>query len=170
MKKSILLVTILVFGFISMIYAIVQAHEQVVEYNEVSFAGYLKGNTSFEFVIKSAPFNEKLHSGRLLTPPKRHFWGHDKQFPDHVIDKLSLTIGGVKVEIPDYAWLDLCDVILPAGVGLMQSDDDVSFYINGGDGVGGYQARLIVKNRKVRAREIKHLDAKGDWVIEKQIF
>lgn len=133
----------------------------VVNYFAVALEGEMQNGKKFEAQIRTAPYE-----GAATT-----FWGTDGWKPRRTIDKLTVTIAGRIIEIPEAAISDLADLTLPAGFYLMdRGSGNATVTLQGGDGSAAFTAILLVEGDRVVSRTIEFVNAEGERASKTQAF
>ena len=137
------------------------ANERGVNYDGVIYYGTLDDKSEFEIKLLLEPY--KVVESR----PVLKFWGHDKETPTQVIKEFKVSYSGKIAYIPEKAIVDLADINLPESFYLMQISNGVIVYLEGGDGISGYKARLKFVNHKLISRTIEYINTEGNLGVEK---
>jgi hypothetical protein len=127
--------------------------EMVVDYSAVALEGQMQKGEKFEARIRMAPYQ-----GGATT-----FWGTDGWKPKRTIEKLTVTIGGRAIAIPEAAISDLADITLPTGFYVMdRGSGTAAVYLRGGDGSAAFTAILLIEGDRVVSRTIEFVNAEGN--------
>jgi len=157
-KNSLLLIVMVLFLCQFNAFSDSNTSEKVVECNGIVFTGFLNDNSKYKCSLFLKEYNEKEEENKI----KKHFWGVDAARPKYVIDKIDFTINNKHILFPTEAFNDLCDVILPCGVYLMQKDNVILIHLKGGDAAGAYTAILEFSNKKLIKRTIQFVNSEGE--------
>lgn len=136
----------------------VNVSEKGVECDGIVFTGFFEDYSKYEFSLFLKAYNKKEVDEKI----KYHFWGVDAEVPNTVIAKIGFTINNKHILFPTEAFGDLCDVILPCGVYLMQKDKVVLVYLKGGDAAGAYTAIFEFSHERLIKRTIQFVNPEGD--------
>ncbi len=119
---------------------------RVATYTAVVHEGHLLDGRPFRLEIRLVPYNAASHQ-------QTEFFGGEVTEPQFVVERVGLSVGGRQVSIPPEAVTDLYDVHLPSGVRLYEAGPFVVLRLQGGDGAGSYEARLVIDAGKLVRRE-----------------
>ncbi len=150
-------------GVSSIVLAIAAASISAESWNEaqaksISVAGSLRSGDSFQVDLRVHPTSEE-------TPQDDRYWGPDGSIPKRLIDDIKLRIGAALIDIPKTAFCDLADIQVMS-LRVLESESTVSVWVRGGDGAGGYRARLEVVDGAIARRSITHFNPDGEFVEE----
>jgi len=135
--------------------------EQLAIYDGCQLNGHLRDldQTSVAIKVRDAQYTvSKVNE-------IKSWWGVAQGTPNRMTSLVDLRIGGVLVKIPFEAYADLGNPLIPSGITLTQSQDEIRLNICGGEGSAAYIARFVVIKGKLTRREVvltEPSDAKVD--------